>query len=89
MKMPRKIWDLKYELGNTGRVVTCSSGPYLRSKAIATAKEMSDRQSKDGEKPWLIWVESRITGEVIWNNEQERMEDFLQDSAANEALSSL
>ena len=63
-----KKWNVCYEVGSTGRIVKDASSPHIRSKAIEIAKQMSDRQSANGKKPWHIWVENLATQEVIWDN---------------------
>jgi hypothetical protein len=59
-----KIWNLKYHLGNTGRVMDSSENPMLRAAAMEAAGVVSANG-------WRAWVEHRRSGVRIFESPTE------------------
>lgn len=62
--MTTKVWNLKYALGNTGRVASDASNPHTRKSALEGAAVID----KNG---WRVWVEHHTSGKRIFESSRE------------------
>ena len=62
--MTTKVWNLKYALGNTARIVGDSGNPQSRKSALEGAAVID----KNG---WRVWVEHHKTGKRIHEGARE------------------
>ena len=63
--MNTRVWNLKYALGNTERVVGDAGNPQTRRSALEGAAAID----KNG---WRVWVEHEKTGRWIFECDRER-----------------
>ena len=63
--MSTKIWNLKYAMGNTERIVSAHGNPLNRKDALEGAAVIE----KNG---WRVWVEHHVTGKRIFEGVRER-----------------
>lgn len=73
--MSTKIWNLKYAMGNTARIVSAHGNPLSRKEALEGAAVIE----KNG---WRVWVEHHVTGKRIFEGDREREH---QDSVGAES----
>ena len=60
-----KVWNLKYALGNTERIVNDASNPQSKQSALDGAQVVN----RNG---WRVWVEHNETGERIFESQREK-----------------
>jgi len=67
--MSKKVWNLKFVVGNTKRFITDDSSPMTRSRALEGYDTIAG-------KGWPVWVEHVATGKRIAesNAEKQRQE---------------
>lgn len=68
--MAKKIWDLKYVVGNPkmhSRVTANADNPMSRSEALAAAATISENGGG-----WRVWVEHATTSERIFESDAEK-----------------
>ena len=62
--MKQAVWNLFYEVGNTGRVVSDASNPQRRTVVLEGARVVSANG-------WRVWVEHCKTGKRVFESQQE------------------
>jgi len=60
--MAKRVWNIRYSLGNTGREIGDAGNPRKRSEAIPVAEEIAKRAN------WHVWVEHVDTRKRIWDS---------------------
>jgi hypothetical protein len=68
--MHKKIWSLKYVVGNPAmfsRVTSCADNPMARSEALVAAGVVATNGGG-----WRVWVEREDTGERIFESAPEK-----------------
>lgn len=60
------IWNVRYELGNTGRVSGLSTNPLGRKEALASAETITNNG-------WRCWVEHHESKKRIFQNPAEEL----------------
>jgi len=63
--MSKKVWNLKFVVGNTKRFITDDRSPMTRSLALEGYDTIAG-------KGWAVWVEHCITGERIAESDAEK-----------------
>ena len=68
--MAKKIWNLKYVVGNPAmfsRVTSCADNPMSRGNALSAAETVAANGGG-----WRVWVEREDTGERIFESAPEK-----------------
>lgn len=63
--MNTKVWNLMYEVGNTGRIVGDAGNPQMRAIALEGAEKVA-------EFGWRVWVEHHESGKRIFESQVEK-----------------
>jgi len=61
-----RVWNLVFEVGNTGRISFDSANPMTRSQAFDASGGALSRNH------WRAWIEHHKTGKRIWESDAEK-----------------